>query len=133
MSFSTVAVGGAKEDLIVDIPATDSVGQSAGATPELNLTGATGSTVFWVEVDCRDNQNENGQFRLYDTSGTPSLGTDGADILLRGIRGKKITYNFPVGVIFANDINAVYAKGEGGLSSPVDPTGTVKIKLGLKV
>lgn len=133
MSFSTQAVGGAKEDLVVSIPATDSVGQSANATPEVDLTGSTASTVFWVEIDCRDNPNENGVLRLYAKDTAPTVGTDDSEITLRGVRGKNITYSFPVGIIFpALKMNAAYVKGEGATANSDNPTGTVRIKLGLK-
>ena len=133
MSFSSTAVGGAKEDLIVDIPATDSPGASANATAETDLTGTTGSTVFWVEIDCRNNPNENGVFRIYSKSSATTVGTDDSEITLRGVRGKRTVYNFPVGIIIPSNINAAYVKGDGATANSDDPTGTVKIKLGLKV
>lgn len=137
MSFSTVSIGGAKEDLIVSIPATDSVGASANATPESDLTGSVDSTLFWAEIDCRDNPNENGELRLYAKDTTPTVGSDAAEVILRGVRGKKITYNFPVGIIFPSPstekMHAAYVKGLGATAGSDNPTGIVKIRLGLKV
>ncbi len=135
MSFSTRSVGGAKENLIVSIPATDSQGQSAGATPEADIAGVVDATLFWVEIDCRDNPNENGVLRLYASDATPTVGTNDSEVTLRGVRGKIITYNFPVGIIWPSPsvekMHAAYVKGDGATANSDNPTGTVKIRIGL--
>lgn len=132
MSFSTQAIGGAKENLLITIPATDSVGGSANATPDTDLTGAVGATLFWAEIDLRNNPNENGVLRLYSQAGTPSgSGPDDSEVTLRGIRGKVTKYEFPVGIIFASKIHATFTAGLGATFAGTDPTGTVIVKLGL--
>ena len=133
MSFSTQAVGGAKEDLIVSIPATDDASGTANATPEADVTGAsTTSTFFWAEIDCRGNPNENGELRIYAKATAVTVGNDDSEITLRGVRGKKITYNFPVGIIMPLATAVAYVLGLGATANSTNPTGTVKLRLGFK-
>ena len=139
MSFSTMKIEGAKEDLIVDIPATDDVGASAGPTIESNLTGNAGATnpnkLYWAQIDCTDNTVEDGTLRLYDSSTTPTVGSTAAHVWLPGKRGRTISYHFPAGIPWtANQyVYAAYVKGQGGTGGSSAPSGTVKVKLGFKI
>lgn len=133
MSFSTVKVAAGKEDLIVDIPATDAVNESANATPESDVTAATGSKFFWGEIDARDNPNEDVILKLYDKATTPTVGTDHPHIALPGKRGKITQHKMPVGVVFTNDINAAVCQAPGATAGSSNPTGIVKVRLGIKI
>lgn len=140
MSFSTISVSGAKEGLIVEIPATDDSGGSAGPTAEANLTGNAGSSnpnkVHWIEVDCRDNPIENGMFRLYSGASGPNVGTTRALVFVRGFRGRKITYHFPAPLLWPTTngtMYAAYVKGLGGTGGSTAPSGIVRVRVGLTV
>ena len=141
MSFSTISVSGAKEGVIVSIPATDDAAGSAGPTVEADLTGNAGAAspnkVHWIEVDCRDSPVENGTFRLYSGSSNPTVGEADAHLFVRGFRGRKITYHFPAPIIWpkssSGKVYAVYVKGPGGTGGSAAPSGVVKVRLGLTV
>lgn len=128
MSFSTIVVAGAKEDLVVSIPAEgEAVG--ANATPETNVTATATPRLYGIVVDCTDNPNENVTVRLYDDAGTPTVGTDAAHVWVPGIRGKKTEYEWPIGIPFTAGIGAATVKGIGGTGGSDNPTGTVRVTL----
>lgn len=131
MSFSTVVVAGAKEDLIVSIPAEgEAVG--ANADPEVHITNSAAPKLYEIIVDCEDNPNEDVTVRLYDTDGTgaspdPEVGVDGAHVWVPGIRGRKIPYAWPIGIPFTAGISVATVKGDGGTGGSGNPTGTVRV------
>jgi len=134
MSFSTETVTGGKEDLIVDMPAQgDAVG--VNATPEVNLTAAKVSVdhrVYNIEIDCRDNPNENVTLRLFDSTSSPTVGTTDAHAWFPGIRGQITSYAFPYGIRFPTGVSAAVVQGQGGTAGDVNPSGTVRVQLRIK-
>ena len=132
MSFSTVVIAGAKEDLIVSIPAEgEAVG--ANATPETNVTASGTPRLYGIVVDCLDNPNENVTLRLYDLAIAPTVGTTDAHVWVPGVRGKKTEYEWPIGIPFTLGIGAATVKGIGGTGGSDNPTGTVRITLRVAV
>jgi hypothetical protein len=139
MSYSTIKIAGAKEDLIVSIPA---VGEAVGAnaTPEITLTAAIADSVphklYGAVVNCEDNPNEDVTLRLWDTVGTPTVGTDDAagraHVWVPGKRGRKTEYEWPMGIRFPTGIAAAVVKGDGGTGGSDNPSGTVRVTLRIK-
>lgn len=132
MSFSTTKISGAKEDLHVFVPSLgEAVG--AGATPETDVADQATNTpphvLFGAAVDCSDNPNEDVTLRLYNTAGTPTVGTDVAHVWLPGTRGKIVEYEFPMGLRFGTGMAVAVVKGKGGTTGAVDPSGTVRVTL----
>lgn len=134
MSFSTTLVAEAKEDLIIDIPAKgDSVG--ANATPEVDLAGSGDAPhiLYGINVDCSDNPNEDVTLRLYNTAGTPTVGTGLAHVWMKCKRGvAKNDMEWLMGVRFSTGIAAAVVQGLGGTAGADNPSGTVRVTLRVK-
>ena len=139
MSFSTIGVAGAKEDSIIEIPASDDKAGTAGPTVEANLTGvsgtSTGNIIYWIEVDCRNNPVEDVTFRLYTGTSNPNVGTDKAEVFVPGKRGRLLTYHWPAGITWptTNKVYAACIKGAGGTAGSSAPSGQVKVRIGLLI
>ena len=128
MSFSTEKVAGAKEDLVIRIPAPDSPA-GANSTPEQNVTSSATPKLFAIEVDCEDNPNEDVTCRIYDNAAAPSVGTDHAEVFVPGKRGQKIEFEWPIGIPFSAGLAVAVVKGDGGTGGSDDPTGFVRVVL----
>ena len=139
MSFSTISVSGAKENLIVRIPASDDPAGSANSTIEPELTGNLGASVankiHWIEVDWRNNPIENGMFRIYVESSLPTVGAAKAYVFVRGLRGRILTYHFPAPIVCTlnNHLYGATVKGLGGTGGSASPSGKVIVRLGLTI
>lgn len=131
MSFSTIKITGAKENLVVNVP---SVGEAVGAnaTPEHNVSGAGSDNehiLYAAMVDCSDNPNEDVTLRLYNVRSGVTVGTTVAHVFVPGIRGRIVEYEWPIGIRFSAGISVAVVKGIGGTGGSDNPSGKVLVAL----
>lgn len=96
-------------------------------TSENDLSGANACTVYKVKIDCKANPQEDVSTRFFD-SASPSVGTDDAELLLKGYKGKLKTYICKRGTPFTN-LSVATVKNQGATAGSADPTGTVKVTI----
>lgn len=101
------------------------------ATPENDITGATGAIVYFIMVDCRLNPAQDVTARLYHDDAATDVGADDAQLWVRGYKGKKKTYWFEGLEAAATKINIACVQEKGGTVGSTSPTGTVKLAIGL--
>jgi len=129
MSFSTTRITGAKETLVVSIPAEEDFAASANATPETNVSAFATSKFYKATIDALNNPGEDVTLRLYDLATAPAVGTTPAHIWLKGTRGEETNYDYPIGIKFTAGIGVAVVQGAGGTGGAVNPTGIVKVKI----
>jgi len=115
------------------------------ATAVDHITGAAGSELYYVEIDCTGNTGEDVYAKFYDSE-APEIGVTAAEVVLKGFKGKKTTYMFRqvetdacvtntpawFGWLFATGISFATTKEAGGGAGATAASGTVKVTLGIK-
>ena len=139
MAYREGPIGGSVPDTKIVIgDAAD--GTSSNATPE-NAIASAGSDVHQVKIDCTLNPGEDVYTRFYD-SAAPTVGTDDAVLVLKGLKGQVVTYDLynithgasPVisGIDFATQISVATVTNRGGTGGADNPTGIVIVTILLK-
>ena len=106
--------------------------EDLNATPvNAVLVGTAASTVYGIEVDCGKNSVEDVAIRLFDLA-APVVGTDDAECVVKGYRGRSLEYPFPDGIPFATALSLSATKEMGGTAGSSDPTGQVNVTLLMK-
>jgi hypothetical protein len=98
----------------------------SNATPESDITGAVGAILYMVEIDCTNNTDEDVYVRFYNKS-SPTVGTDDAEVLLKGFAGKKKTYVCKRGTTFSSNLSVATVTERGATAGATNPTGTVAL------
>lgn len=97
------------------------------ATANNDVFDATGS-VFQVDIDASLNSGEDVYLKFYDNL-TPTIGTDDAEMVLKGKAGQVTPYLFPRGIPFGTAISVACSKTAGGTEGVDNPSGTVDVQI----
>jgi hypothetical protein len=93
---------------------------SAGATPNNNVTGASG-TLYMVDVDNSGNPADPAYLKIYNAA-APVVGTTAPDLILEVGLNKRRTFVIPEGWAFtALSFACVTAGGTAGTTAPTNP------------
>lgn len=128
-----------------DVPDKRYIEPDSNATGIDDITGANNSELFMVEIDCTGNPDQDVYAKFYNHA-DPDIGTTDAEVVLRGYKGKKVTYTFRQidiaaladnvegwhGWIFATAISFATVQEAGGTGGATAPSGKVKVTLGVK-
>lgn len=128
-----------------DVPDKRYIDPDSNATGRDNITGAGGSEVSLVTIDCTGNPDEDVTTRLYNLA-DPTVGTDDAEVVLKGYKGRAVTYRFTQidldalaadtegwqGWPFSTALSVATVQEAGGTGGATAPSGTVKVTLGVK-
>ncbi len=129
--FATSIINGADQvDRKVTIPVSDNEAAD-------NITADQDrSIIFVVELDLTENPGEN-TFTRFFASAAPTVGSDVAEMVLKGIAGRVTVYYIEDGVDFqfagaagleaASDISVATVREPGTTNGATSPSGTVKV------
>lgn len=89
---------------------------------------AASTTVYSVEIDNTANAAQDNYVKLFNTAGTPDVGTDAPDAILEVRQGVSRVFVIPSGWLFETGL-AVATVTAGGTAGVTPPTAAVIVRI----